>query len=157
MAIKPIPHGYEGAIPHLVVSGAVAAIEFYAKAFGAEEVWRSPAPDRKRLMHVDLRIGSSHIFLCDDFPEYSGGKERHPNALGGSAVTVHLYVEDCDAVIERAERAGATVTMEPQDMFWGDRYGQVKDPFGHTWSFATHVKDVTPEEMAAAARAAFGG
>lgn len=157
MAVKPIPDGCASAIPHLVVKGGVEAIEFYKQAFGAEEVWRSPAPDGKRLMHADLLIRGSHIYLCDDFPEYSDGKERHPKALGGSGVTVHLFVEDCDAVIEQAEKAGATVKMKPQEMFWGDRYGLIEDPFGHTWSFATHVKDVTPEEMEAAAKEAFGG
>ena len=154
--VRPIPEGFEGMIPHLVIKGASEAIEFYKKAFGAEETWRSPAPDGERLMHAEIRIGGSVVFLCDDFPEYCGGSCRDPKSLGNSSVTVHRYVEDCDEAVKRAEAAGATVTMPPQDMFWGDRYAVVSDPFGHCWSFATHVKDVTPEEMAEAAQEAFG-
>jgi uncharacterized glyoxalase superfamily protein PhnB len=153
----PIPEGCEGLIPHLVVKGAGEAIEFYKKAFGAEELHRSPAPDGSRLMHAALAIGGRTLYLCDDFPEYCDGKERNPSALGGTPVTIHQYVRDTDAAIARAEKAGATVTMPAQDMFWGDRYGVVRDPYGHSWSFATHVKDVTPEEMEEAASRAFGG
>jgi PhnB protein len=138
-----------------VVEDAAKAIEFYKVAFGATELYRSAAPDGKRLMHAHLTLGESHIYLCDDFPEYREGVKRDPNSLGGSPVTIHQYIEDCDAAIERAEKAGATVIMKPVDMFWGDRYGMVQDPFGHTWSFATHVKDVSSEEMAAAAEEAF--
>lgn len=155
--VKPVPDGLEGAIPHLVVDGAEKAIDFYTKAFGAEEIFRSPAPDGKRLMHAEIQIGQSRIYLCDDFPEMSEGKKSNPNALGGSPTTIHHYVEDCDAMIQKAEQAGAKVVMKPQDMFWGDRYGMVTDPFGHRWSFATHMKDVTPEEMTEAAKKAFGG
>jgi PhnB protein len=95
------------------------------------------------------------VFLADDFPEYCGGKAQSPQALGGTPVTIHRYVEDCDAAIQRAERAGATVKMPAQDMFWGDRYGVVTDPFGHVWSFATHISDPTPDQIAQAAEAAF--
>jgi PhnB protein len=147
----------KGLVPHLVVNGASKALDWYAKAFGAEEVCRMPAPDGERLMHAEMKIGDKVVFLCDDFPEYCGGKSRTPAALGGSTVTIHQYVEDCDAAIARAEKAGASITMPPEDMFWGDRYGSVTDPFGHTWSFATHIKDMTPEEMQEAAAAAFGG
>jgi PhnB protein len=126
-----------GVVPHLVVSGGAAAIDFYKKAFGAEEIMRMPAEDGKRLMHAEIRIGPSTIYLADDFPEFCGGKSRSPASLGGTPVTIHQYVRDCDAAIKRAADAGATVTMPAQDMFWGDRYGQVKDPFGHQWSFAT--------------------
>jgi PhnB protein len=129
-----------GIVPHLVVSNGPAAIEFYKKAFAAEEVMRMPAEDGKRLMHAELQIGGSKLYLCDDFPEYCGGKSRTPEALGGSTVTLHQAVRDCDAAIKRAAEAGATVTMPAEDMFWGDRYGQVKDPFGHTWSFSTPLK-----------------
>lgn len=146
----------KGLVPHLVVDGAAKALEFYAKAFGAEETCRMPSPDG-RLMHAEMTIGDQTIFLCDDFPEYCGGKSRTPTALGGSTVTIHRYVKDCDAAIAKAEKAGATVLMPAEDMFWGDRYGSVTDPFGHTWSFATHIKDMTPEEMAEAGKAAFGG
>ncbi|MBX3352546.1 MAG: VOC family protein [Phycisphaeraceae bacterium] len=146
----------KGLVPHLVVDGAAKALEFYAKAFGAEETCRMPSPDG-RLMHAEMTIGDQTIFLCDDFPEYCGGKSRTPTALGGSTVTIHRYVKDCDAAIAKAEKAGATVLMPAEDMFWGDRYGSVTDPFGHTWSFATHIKDMTPDEMAEAGKAAFGG
>jgi uncharacterized glyoxalase superfamily protein PhnB len=115
-----------------------------------------PAPDGKRLMHAEMKLGDQVVFLCDDFPEYCGGKSRTPSALGGSTVTIHRYTDDCDAAIAKAQKAGATVTMPPEDMFWGDRYGSVTDPFGHTWSFATHIKDMTPEEMEEAAKSAFG-
>jgi PhnB protein len=114
-------------------------IEFYKEAFGAEEVFRVPAPDGKRLLHAEMRIGSSTIFLCDDFPEYRGGKAVTPEALGGTAVTLHQNVPDCDAAIARAASAGATVTMAAQDMFWGDRYGQVRDPSGQMWAFGAPI------------------
>ena len=152
--VKPIPEGCEGNIPHLVVQGGSKAIDFYKKAFGAEEVMRMPSPDG-RLMHGEVRIGSSLVYVCDDFPEFCGGKSRAAKALGGSPVTVHRYVTDVDAAIKRAADAGATVTMPPQDMFWGDRYGTVEDPFGHSWSFATHKKDLTPEQIAKAQQEAF--
>jgi uncharacterized glyoxalase superfamily protein PhnB len=152
---KKIPVGKESLIPHLVCDPCADAIEFYKKAFSAEEVARMPAPDGKRLMHAEIRIGGKPLFLVDDFPEYCEGKAQSPQALGGSSVTIHRYVEDCDAAIQRAEKAGATVKMPPEDMFWGDRYGVVVDPFGHTWSFATHLHDLTPEQMAEGARAAF--
>ena len=152
----PIPPGNEGLVPHLVVDGCAEAIDFYKKAFGAEEIRRSAAPDGKRLMHAEIKIGGHPVYLCDDFPEYCGGQSHHPRALGASPVTIHRYVASCDAAIAQAEQAGATVTMPAQDMFWGDRYGKVTDPFGHEWSFATHVKDVTPQEMEKAAAEAFG-
>lgn len=155
MPVKPIPDGAEGIIPHLIVDNAAKAIEFYQQAFGAELVSKAPTPDGKKLMHAELKIGKSRIYLNDDFPEYSNGKSRTPMALGGSPVVMHRYVEDCDTIIKRAEKAGAKVTMPPQDQFWGDRYGTIRDPFGHVWSFATHVKDVTPDEMAKAMEEAF--
>lgn len=150
-----IPPGTEGLIPHLVCDRCADAIEFYKKAFGAEEVCRMPAPDGKRLMHAEIKIGSRFVFLADDFPEYCGGKSQSPKSLGGTPVTIHRYVEDCDAAIKRAQDAGATIKMPAMDMFWGDRYGVVTDPFGHSWSFATHISDPTPEEIAKGAQAAF--
>lgn len=153
----PIPAGSEGIIPHLVVQGAAGAIEFYKQAFDAEEICRNPAPDGQRLMHVEVSINGARVYLCDDFPEMCGGRSRNPMALGASPVTIHQYVADVDAAIAKAQAAGAAVTMPPQDMFWGDRYGTVQDPFGHAWSFATHVRDVSPEEIAAAAASAFEG
>ncbi len=151
----PIPAGREGLIPHLVCDPCSDAIEFYKKAFDAEEISRIPAPDGHRLMHAEIRIGDSLLFLVDDYPEYCGGKSNTPVALGGTPVTIHRYVKDCDAAIHQAEQAGATVKMPAADMFWGDRYGAVVDPFGHNWSFATHKYDPTPEQMVQAMEEAF--
>jgi len=152
---QAIPPGCEGLIPHLVVDGAKKAIEFYKKAFGAEQIMAMPSPDGQKLMHAEIRIGDKLLYLCDDFPEFCGGQSRSAKALKGTPVTIHQYVRDCDAAIKRATEAGATVTMPATDMFWGDRYGKVTDPFGHDWSFATHKKALTPEQMAQAAQAAF--
>jgi uncharacterized glyoxalase superfamily protein PhnB len=106
-------------------------------------------------MHAEIRIDGRPVFLVDDFPEFCGGHSQHPLALGGTPVTIHRFVTDCDAAVRRAEEAGATVKMPPMDMFWGDRYGVVTDPFGHSWSFATHQRDLTPEEMMEGMKAAF--
>ncbi len=123
-----------GLIPHLVVKGAAQAIEFYKAALGATEMSRMPTEDG-RLMHAALQIGDALLFLCDDFPEYCGGMARSPQ--GPSPVTLHLCVDCADTSIATAAAAGATVTMPASDMFWGDRYGQIVDPFGHAWSFST--------------------
>jgi uncharacterized glyoxalase superfamily protein PhnB len=132
--------------PHLVCAGAADAIEFYKKAFGAVEEGRIPGPDGK-LIHAMVRIGDSPLMLVDESPQWGmlGAK-----ALKGSPVTIHLYVDDADATVERAVAAGAKVTMPVAEQFWGDRYGTLEDPFGHHWSVATHVRDVSPEEMRAA-------
>lgn len=153
-ATQPIPTGHENLIPHLVCSPCSEAIEFYKKAFGAEEIYRLPAPDGRRIMHAQLRLGRSFVYLVDDFPEHCG-KSSTATALKGTPVTIHHYVANCDAAIKRAADAGATVLMPAADMFWGDRYGVVTDPYGHRWSFATHQKDLTPEEMQAAMNCAF--
>jgi PhnB protein len=150
--VKPIPEGFHTVTPYLVVKGASEAIEWYERAFGAEEVERMPMPDGERLMHALVRIGDSFVMLADELPE-SGSKG--PKALGGTPVTLNLYVEDVDAVFERAVASGAEVTMPVADMFWGDRYGRLVDPFGHSWSIATHIRDVSPEEIAEAAKTAF--
>ena len=128
-------------IPHIVVDDASAALEFYKKALGAEEVVRLPAQDGKRLMHSEIKIGSASIFVRDAFPDHcpNGGTDGSPKAYGGTAVTLHVFVPNCDAAVKRAAEAGATVVMEPFDAFWGDRYAQVADPFGHAWSFAHHL------------------
>ena len=152
---NPIPRGSEGLIPHLVCDRCAEAIEFYKKAFGAEDVHSMLAPDGKRIMHASMRIGGQQVFLADDFPEYCGGKSNTPKALGGTPVTIHRYVKDVDAAMKQAEQAGATVKMPATDMFWGDRYGVVVDPFGHNWSLATHVKDLSPQEIAQGAQEAF--
>jgi uncharacterized glyoxalase superfamily protein PhnB len=132
--------------PYLICAGAADAIEFYRRAFGAEETVRAPGPDG-RLIHACLRINGATVMLSDEFPAYG---MVGPNALGGSPVTIHLMVPDVDAAFARAVEAGATVTMEVADQFWGDRYGSVKDPFGHNWSLATHLRDMTREEIVAA-------
>ncbi len=152
--VNPIPEGCEGIIPHIIVKGAVDAMEFYKKAFGAEEVMRMPGPDG-RLMHAEFRVGNALVYLCDDFPEMCGGQARNPKALGGSPFNIHRYVPDVDAVVQRAVAAGAVVKMPPTDMFWGDRFGVVEDPFGHQWAFATHKQDLSPEQMKKAMDEAF--
>jgi len=131
-------------IPHLVVDDAAAALTFYKKALGAEEVMRMPAEDGKRLMHSEIKVGDARIFVRDAFPEYceAGGKDGSPKTFGGSAVTLHLQVENCDAAVKQASDAGATVVIPPADQFWGDRYGVVVDPFGHAWSFAHTLEKV---------------
>jgi len=129
--------------PHLVCAGAANAIEFYKKAFGAVEVTRLPGQQGK-LMHAMIRIGDSAVMLVDESPEWG---MLGPKALKGSPVTIHLYVDDADAFVARAVKAGAKVTMPVDDMFWGDRYGKIEDPFGHHWSVGTHVRDVSSEEM----------
>jgi PhnB protein len=145
-AVKPIPEGMHSLTPHIIVAGAAEAIEFYKKAFNAIEQVRMPGPGGK-LMHASLKIGDSTLMLVDEMPDCGGGPSLGPKALKGSPVVLHLYVDDADATIAQAEAAGAKVTMPATDMFWGDRYGQVEDPFGHRWSVATHKRDVTPEEM----------
>ncbi|CAN5520557.1 VOC family protein [soil metagenome] len=129
-----------GIVPHLVVDNAAAAIDYYRKALGAEEVMRMPTDDGKELMHAQIRVGESAVYLCDDFPEYHGGKSSTPKALGGTSVTIHRTIPDCYAAIKRCTDAGAKITMPATDMFWGDRYGKVTDPFGHLWSFSTPLK-----------------
>jgi PhnB protein len=148
--VQPIPPGMASLTPHLICKGAADAIAFYAQAFDAVELGRLPGQDG-RLLHAMLRIGDSALMLTDEYPEQN---ELGPQALKGSPVTIHLYVPDVDATVARAVAAGARVTMPVSDMFWGDRYGTLEDPFGHRWSVATHVRDLTPEEIAAAARTA---
>ncbi|ATA27800.1 putative DNA binding 3-demethylubiquinone-9 3-methyltransferase domain protein [Mycobacterium lepraemurium] len=142
--------------PHLVVDNAAAAIDFYVKAFGAEELGLLPRPDGK-LAHAAVRINSFMVMLNDDFPEVCGGKSMTPTSLGGTPVTIHLTVPDVDASFQRAVDAGAPVVVPLEDQFWGDRYGTVADPFGHHWSLGQPVREVSPEEMAAAAMAAEQG
>ncbi len=142
--VNPIPEGMHSVTPHLVCSDAAKAIEFYKKAFGAIETARMPAPDGK-LMHAAVKIGDSTVMLVDEFPQWGS---LGPNALKGTPVTLHLYVKDVDAAFAKAVDAGAAVKMPLADMFWGDRYGQITDPFGHIWSLATHKRDMTPEQMA---------
>lgn len=142
--VNPIPQGFHTITPHLIIDGAAKAIDFYKKAFGAEEICRMPGPGGG-LMHAEIQIGTSKLMLADEAPQWGclGPK-------GHSPVCLHVYVPDCDAAMKRAADAGATVVMPASDVFWGDRYGKLKDPFGHEWSIATHVKDLSPEEMEAA-------
>ena len=143
--VKPIPDGFNTIIPHLVVKGAAEAIEFYKRAFGAKEMGRMPFPGsdgQVKIGHADLQIGDSRVFLADEFPEQGATAPS-----GKSPVTIHLYVTDTDATFNKAVEEGATATMPPADMFWGDRYAKLVDPFGHSWSIATHKEDVTFEQM----------
>jgi PhnB protein len=151
--IKPIPEGFHTLTPHLVVKGANQAIEYYKKAFGAEEIRRIYGPDGQSILHADLKIGDSHLFVVDEFPEM-GALGPVPGATS-TAVTIHLFVEDVDSAFANAVAAGATTLMAPADMFWGDRYGKLVDPFGHHWSLASHKQDLTIEEIKKAAAEAF--
>ena len=155
MSVQPIPEGAQTIIPHLVVQGAADAIEFYKKAFGAEELRRMPTPDGSMIMHAELAIGDSQIYLCDEMPGIGGCQS--PKSLGGTSTTVHIWSTDADKVFAKAIAAGATVELELMDAFWGDRYGKLKDPFGHLWGVATHVADLSPQEIMQAAIAQFGG
>jgi PhnB protein len=141
--VTAIPEGFHTITPHLVCAGAAHALDFYARAFGAVEVSRLTGPDG-RVMNAQLRIGDSMLMVCDEYPEHGG---LGPRSLKGSPVTVHLYVADVDASFDRAVAAGATAEMAPAPMFWGDRYGQLQDPFGHRWSLATREREMTPEQI----------
>ena len=143
MSAKPIPDGYHTATPYLVVKNAASALEFYKKAFGAEELMRLASPDGK-IGHAEIKIGDSPIMLADEFPEMG---YRGPQALGGSPVSIMLYVEDVDARFNQAIAAGAKVKRPVKDEFYGDRAGNLEDPFGHVWTIATHKEDVSPEEI----------
>jgi PhnB protein len=143
MAVKPIPDGYHTVTPYLIISGAAKAIEFYKKAFGAEELFRMGAPDG-RIGHAEIKIGDSPIMLADEFPEMG---HKGPNSLGGTTVSILLYVKDVDTLAAQAVAAGATVMRPVQDQFYGDRSGTFTDPFGHVWTIATHKEDLSPEEI----------
>lgn len=143
MSVKPIPDGYHTLTPALIVRDAERAIEFYKTAFGAKERGTMKGPDGK-VLHAELTIGDSIVMLSDEFPQFGG---LSPQSIGGSASSLHIYVEDVDTAFDRAIKAGGQVTMPVMDQFWGDRYGQLKDPFGHKWSIATHTKDLSMDEM----------
>ena len=155
MPTKAIPEGYHTLTPHLPVDDAKKALEFYKRAFGATERSRMPGPDGK-IAHAEIQIGDSVIMTSDPFPQSS---TKSPKEIGGTTASVFLYVEDVDSVVQDAVDAGGQITMPIEDMFWGDRFGQVTDPFGHIWQIATHVEDVAPAEMekrAAEAMASMG-
>jgi uncharacterized glyoxalase superfamily protein PhnB len=143
MSVKPIPEGYHTLTPFLTVRNAERAIEFYKQAFGAQERGVAKGPDGK-VMHAEVKIGDSVIMLSDEYPEFGS---LSPQSVGGSPMGLHIYIENVDAAFDRAVKAGAQVEMPVMDQFWGDRYGKLKDPFGHKWSIATHVKDMSADEM----------
>ena len=142
--VSPIPEGYTSVTPHIVCSDAAKAIDFYKQAFGAEEICSMPGPDGKGVMHAEIQIGNARIMLAQENPKWD---IKSPTTLGGTPVTIHLYVEDCDSSFKKAIDAGATSLMPPDDAFWGDRYSKIADPFGHIWSIATHTQDLTPEQI----------
>jgi len=144
--VKPIPDGYHSITPYLSIKGASDAIAFYKKAFGAEEIVRMPMPDG-RVGHAELQIGDSRLMLADEMPEMGDAVAKSPRTLGGSTTGICLYVPDVDALFKRAVDAGATARRPLSDQFYGDRSAVVEDPFGHIWTLATHVEDVSPEEM----------
>ena len=151
--VRPIPEGYGAVTPYLIVNGAARAIEFYKQAFGATETFRMERPDG-RVGHAEIKIGDSHVMLADEHPEMGA---RGPQTIGGSPISLVLYVEDVDATVNRAVEAGAKLTRPVANQFYGDRTGGVEDPFGHAWYVATHVEDVAPEEMQKRAAAAHQG
>ena len=151
--VNPIPADMHTVTPHIICAGAAQAIDFYKKAFGATEEARLPGPDGK-LMHAMIRINGSAVMLVDENPEWG---MLGPKSLKGTPVTIHLYVRDADAFVAQAEKAGAKVTMPVAEMFWGDSYGKLEDPFGHHWSVGTHVRDVSMEEAQQAMRKMAGG
>jgi uncharacterized glyoxalase superfamily protein PhnB len=148
---KPIPDGFHTITPSLIVSDGAKAIEFYKKALGAQEMDRFAGPDGKSVMHAQLKIGNSMVMLGSEHPPQC----LSPKARGGTSVSLYLYFDNADAAFDRAVKAGCTVKMPMSDQFWGDRYGQVEDPYGHQWSFATHKQDLTKEQIAANAKAFF--
>jgi PhnB protein len=149
-AANPIPDGFHTVTASLIVRNAADAIEFYKKALGATEIMRMAGPDGK-IGHAELKIGDSIIFLSDEFPDMGCGKS--PQTVGAYTGAIYLYVPDVDAAFEKAVNAGAKATMPVTDMFWGDRHGQVVDPFGHAWSISTHTQDYTPEQIEEGAKA----
>ena len=154
--INPIPEGFHTITPHMVIKNAAEAIDFYKKAFGAEELSRHMTPDGRLVMHATLKIGNSMLMMSDEFPEGQGCPGWvSPQTNKGTTITLHLFVEDVDAVFKQAVDAGCKPNMPPMDAFWGDRYGQIFDPYGHSWSIATHKADLSQEEIAKAAEETF--
>jgi uncharacterized glyoxalase superfamily protein PhnB len=143
MTVKAIPEGYHTLTPYMTVRDAAGAIAFYKQAFGAVERGVMKGPDGK-IMHAELRIGDSIVMLADEFPDFGS---LSPQSIGGTGMGLHIYVEDVDSAFDRAVGAGATIEMPVSDMFWGDRYGKLLDPFGHKWSIATHTRDMSTEEI----------
>ncbi len=142
--VKPVPEGYHTLTPHIIVKGAAKAIEFYKKAFGAEETLCLKDPNTGSVCHAEVKIGDSYLMMCEENEQWGA---KSPVTLGGTASSVHLYVKDVDAVFAKAVKAGGKPEMEPADQFWGDRHGVVVDPFGHRWGLATHIRDLTAEQI----------
>lgn len=153
MSVKPIPDGYHSVTPYLIVNGAAAALDFYAKAFGATELMRLPGPEGQ-VMHSEFKVGNSIIMMADECPQMDA---KGPQSFGGSPVSICLYVEDVDTIFQQAMDAGATEKRAVQDQFYGDRMGTLEDPFGHTWTIGTHIEDLTPEEIDERMKTAMGG
>lgn len=151
--VKPVPEGYHTITPYIAVHDGEAAIEFYKEAFGATELSRHPGKEGKGVGHAELQIADSRLMLADEYPDIGF---KGPRTLGGSAVMLHLYVEDCDALFDRAVKAGAKVTRPMEDQFYGDRGGGIEDPFGHSWWISTHKEDLTAEELEERAKKAHG-
>ena len=149
--VDAIPKGFSSVTPHLVIKDCAKALDFYVKALGAQEIYRSMMPDG-RVMHAMIQVGNSIVMMAGEFPEMGA---VGPNKLGGTPVALHVYTEDADKLFKKAVDAGATPIMPISDTFWGDRYGQIQDPYGHRWAIATHTKDVSPQEMEKAAKEMF--
>jgi PhnB protein len=149
MRTTPVPEDFHTITPQIVVKGVAAAIDWYSQALGAHELLRNTAPDGRSIMHAELLLGDSRFFVVDEFPD----SIISPSTLGGTTVTMHLYVRDVDAVFARAVEAGATVIMPVADQFWGDRYGILLDPFGHRWSIASRIEDLSPKKLQDRAKA----
>jgi PhnB protein len=161
MEVKSIPEGYENIIPHVVVKDAAKAIDFYKKVFGAKELYRNTVPgDESKIIHSVITIRTSKIMVVDEFPQMydnkqSGQRVGSPLTIGGNSVFLNMYFDDVDDIYKKATDEGASVVMPLSDVFWGDRYGQIKDPFGHIWEIATHKKDMTKDELDKAAKEFF--
>jgi len=151
-AIKPVPPGFNTVSAYLIVKNAVEALDFYQRAFGAKPGLRMAGPDGQSTMHAEMRLGNSTVMLTDENPQWNS---KSPQSLGGTPASLHLYVDDVDAVFQRAVEAGCTVRYPVMDTFWGDRYGKLQDPFGHEWGIATHKEDVDEDEMARRAQEFF--
>lgn len=152
--VKPVPDGFTRLSPHIVLPDPMAAMDFYQKVFGAQPGLVMKMPGTEMVMHAEMKFGDTMLMISGEFPDMG---VQGPAAIGGSPVTMHLYNEDVDAVVQKATEAGAEVTMPPMDMFWGDRYCKLKDPWGHSWSVATHIADPTEEEMMQAMAAMMSG
>jgi PhnB protein len=152
MPVRPIPEGYHSITPYLVISGAAKAIDWYKQAFGAQQTLRMEDPTTGKIGHAELKIGDSYIMLADEYPDMG---YRSPKTLGGAGISLLLYVKDVDGTVKQAVDAGAKLERPLQDQFYGDRTGTIQDPFGHVWTIATHIEDVSPEEMLERSKKAF--